>query len=806
MRIPSQFSRFLTASALACLITGAVAQGSRTDYDRALSLGQRTENKVFRAQVKLNWLPDGTRFWYRVKTGPETDEVVLVDCVAGTRTILNAPPEPTAPLTPRPADAGPRRSRRTGDDTEILFINRTANELELYWLDAGGQRQPYGRLRAGQERRQHTFAGHVWLLADTLGNPVAVFEATDQPNRAEITGELARPVSDPTRPHWPGPPERGLSPDRQWQVFVRDHNLFLRRKASGETAPVTTDGTADDAYADEVSWAPDSSCFVARRVRAGDDRQVTFVEAAPRGEIQPKVHSHRYLKPGDRLPKPRLRVVTVADRRVHPVADELYGNPFTEDGTIPIRWAPDGREFFFHYNERGHQTYRVLGVKVGRVAEAAQRNESPRAIAPLEPRVVVEETSATFIDYSNKMWVHWLDDSGDLLWMSERDGWAHLWLYDAAAGRPKRQVTQGEWVVREVLHVDEARREVWFRASGVRPGEDPYHQHLCRAGLDGDGFTVLTEGDGNHRVEFSPDRRWFVDTWSRVDQPPVIELRHSADGRRVCELERADASALLGTGWALPERFVAKGRDGVTDIHGILIKPSNFDPAAQYPVIEEIYAGPQGAFVAKEFGRLVRQHALAELGFIVVQMDGMGTNHRGKRFHDVAWKNLADAGLPDRIAWMKAAAASRPWMDLTRVGIYGGSAGGQSATRALLAHGDFYKVAVSDCGCHDNRVDKIWWNEQWMGWPIGPHYAEQANATLASHLTGKLLLIVGEVDTNVDPASTMQVAAALVRADKDFELLVMPSTNHGAAETPYASRRRMDFFVRHLLGREPRWE
>jgi dipeptidyl aminopeptidase/acylaminoacyl peptidase len=355
-----------------------------------------------------------------------------------------------------------------------------------------------------------------------------------------------------------------------------------------------------------------------------------------------------------------------------------------------------------------------------------------------------------------------------------------------------------------VESVDRKARQVWFHAGGIRPGQDPYYLHLCRMNFDGSGLTILTEGDGTHTTTFSPDRRWFLDTWSRVDQPPVTELRRSSDGTRVCELERAEWSRLLATGWTVPERFVAPGRDGKTPIYGIVIKPSNFNPDTRYPVIEEIYAGPQGAFVPKEFGRLTRQHALAELGFVVVQIDGMGTSQRSKAFHDVCWKNLGDSGFPDRILWMREAARSRPWMDLSRVGVYGGSAGGQSSTRALLAHGDFYKVAVSDCGCHDNRMDKIWWNEQWMGWPLGDHYAEQSNVTQAKNLTGKLLLIVGEVDTNVDPASTLQVAAALVRADKDFELLIMPSANHGAAESPYGTRRRQDFFVRHLHGREPR--
>jgi dipeptidyl aminopeptidase/acylaminoacyl peptidase len=324
--------------------------------------------------------------------------------------------------------------------------------------------------------------------------------------------------------------------------------------------------------------------------------------------------------------------------------------------------------------------------------------------------------------------------------------------------------------------------------------------------FDGTGLVVLTEGEGTHAAQFSPDRRFFVDTWSRVDQPPVHELRSADDGKRVCELERADIARLIATGWRAPERFVTKGRDGETDIFGIIHRPTNFDPARKYPVIENIYAGPQDFHVPKAFRAYFGAQALAELGFIVVQIDGMGTNWRDKKFHDVCWRNLGDAGFPDRIAWMKAAAAKHPEMDLTRVGVYGGSAGGQNAMRALIAHGDFYKAAAADCGCHDNRMDKVWWNELWMGWPIGPHYEEASNVAQAHRLQGKLLLTVGEMDRNVDPASTMQVVDALIRADKDFELLIVPGSNHGAGESKYAARRRQDFFVRHLIGVEPRGE
>ncbi|HUR44648.1 MAG TPA: S9 family peptidase, partial [Candidatus Saccharimonadales bacterium] len=297
-----------------------------------------------------------------------------------------------------------------------------------------------------------------------------------------------------------------------------------------------------------------------------------------------------------------------------------------------------------------------------------------------------------------------------------------------------------------------------------------------------------------------------IDSYSRVDLPASTELRRVDSGKRVCELEKADWSRLQSAEWPAPTRFVAKARDGETDIFGVIYRPMKLDPAKKYPVLENIYAGPQGSFAPKSFSAVNRMQELAELGFIVVQLDGMGTANRSKKFHDVCWKNIGDAGFPDRILWIKAATQKYPYMDLERVGIYGTSAGGQNALGGLLQHGDFYKAGVADCGCHDNRMDKIWWNEQWMGWPVGPHYAQQSNVTLAKMLQGKLLLMVGEMDKNVDPASTMQVVNALIKADKDFELLVVPGAGHGVAGSPYGRRRLEDFFVRNLLHVEPRWK
>ena len=719
---------------LLLLSTSAMA----ADYDQALSLPKRTENLVFRDRLKANWLPDGKAFWYRVQTGPKAHEFVLINSTTGERKTAQSLkalglPEQEA-LKSSTAKIELRRTSRTGEESGLKFINQLDADVDLFWVNQQGEHIRYGGIRAGAEREQHTFDGHVWLITSRTGEHLAIIEAGPLVQTLIIDGKgISKAKVEEKKPR-----EAGFrSPDGEFLVM-------------SEASPVTR-------------------------------RQITIVDSSPKEGVQPKLKVIDYIKPGDPLPKPQM-VITHKEGRKIRVPTELYQNPFTESGKLDVTWSPDSHEFYFDYNQRGHQLYRIL-------AADAQTGAV---------RVVVEETSKTFIDYTHKTWRHWLHTTGELLWMSERDGWCHLYIYDAKTAKVKNQITKGSWPVREVLYIDDARREIWFLASGLRKEEDPYHLHLCRINFDGSGLQQLTQGDGNHHVEFSPNRDFFTDSYSRADLPPIHELHRSRDGSLVCELEKADASQLLAAGWTMPERFVAKGRDGTTDIHGILIKPSHFDPAKKYPVIEDIYAGPHSAFTPKDFGRLLNQHILAELGFIIVKLDGMGTNHRGKAFHDVCWKNIKDAGFPDRIAWIKAAAQTRPWMDLTRVGIYGGSAGGQNAMRALLDHHDFYHVAVADCGCHDNRMDKIWWNEQWMGWPVDESYARSSNKDDAHKLEGHLLLIVGELDTNVDPTTTTQVVGALQKAGKTFDFMPIIGTGHGAAETPYGSRLRMEFLVRHL--------
>jgi dipeptidyl aminopeptidase/acylaminoacyl peptidase len=582
-----------------------------------------------------------------------------------------------------------------------------------------------------------------------------------------------------------------ISPDGKWEALILNFNVFVRTKGKKDEAPLSWDGSEGNYYTfQSLAWSPDSKKIAAYRVRPGYKREVHYVESSPADQLQPKHSTREYAKPGDALDIARPVLFDVSSKRAIIVDDGLFPNPYSLSRPV---WRADSRAFTFEYNQRGHQLYRVIEV------DGANGHA----------RAVIAETSSTFIDYrpllpnqrdSGKKVREDLQDGKEIIWMSERDGWSHLYLYDGATGKVKNQITKGNWVVRAVEKVDEEKRQIWFQASGMYPDRDPYFTHYYRINFDGTGLTPLTDENGNHTVAFSKDMKYYVDTWSRVDVAPVSALRRTSDQKLLAEVERGDLKPLIAAGWRAPEAFSTMGRDGKTDIWGIIQWPANFDPSKKYPVIESIYAGPQGSFVPKTFSALVQP--LTELGFIVVQIDGMGTTNRSKAFHDVAWQNLGDAGFVDRILWHKAAAAKYPAYDITRVGVFGTSAGGQNSMGALLFHPEFYKVAVSNSGCHDNRMDKIWWNEQWMGWPLGPHYAESSNVDNAKKLEGKLLLVVGEMDTNVDPSSTFQVVNALIKADKKFDLLFVPGGGHGAGGA-FGQRLLEDFFVHNLLGVEP---
>ena len=760
------------------------AQGTKADYERFDKIGGITGGKVFRTRVEANWLAGTKCFWYRNELGQGRKDFVFVDAAIGKR------------------KAAFDHERLAND---LAKVTGKAFEAHKLPFDAIKYKKADGDEKGFLEEAVYFQAvGKSWkinlkdhsLTEDTprKGKKVSALRGIPGPRQEAsklVFSQSPESGVEATLPH-----EKSADPELQFpqspkdeklEAFIKDHNVWLRLGKGGEEVALTTDGEEGDGYQGNFQWSPDRKKLIGFRHKKAQERIVHFVESSPKDQLQPKLHSNRYLKPGDQIAQTKPHLFDIVGKKEVPLDETLFANPWNIGS---YRWEKDSSRFTFYYNQRGHDVVRIVAIDAESGAVTA----------------LIDDPSQTFVNYSNYNHRSLLESTNEMIWMSERDGWNHLYLFDFGSGKLKNQITKGPWIVRKVDQVDTAKRQIWFQAGGIYPEQDPYYIHYCRINFDGTGLVKLTAGNGTHSIEYSPDREFIIDTYSRVDMPPVNELRRVSDGSLVCLLEKSDASELEATVWQRPEHFVAKGRDGKTDIYGVIYRPSTFDPNKKYPVIEKIYAGPHGSFVPKSFSSCHGAQRWAELGFIVVQIDGMGTSHRSKAFHDVCWKNVGDSGFPDRILWIKKAAKKYPYMDINRVGIFGGSAGGQSSTRALLMHGDFYKVAVSDCGCHDNRMDKIWWNEAWMGWPVGPEYAESSNVTHAHKLQGKLLLIVGELDRNVDPASTMQVVNALVKADRDFDMLIIPGAGHGAAGSAYGKRRQKDYFVRNLLGVEPRWE
>lgn len=749
---------------LAMLLSGAAianAQPTLKDYERAQGLRDAQEALVNNVPGAATWIEDTRRFVYR-RSRPDGAVFVMVDADTQEKS---------------PAFDHARVAAALSEATGTTY---TATDLPF---------QTFTFLTE-ENAIVATVEGRRWTCR--LND-----EVTCTTPEAAPPGEIRRGITGPVRSDFPAAARPKPSPDGQWEAIIDNYNVAVRRKGEEALTRLSTDGSEGDYYdPGSIAWSPDSTKLAAYRVRPGYRRLVHYVESSPEDQLQPKHWANVYAKPGDRLDVEQPVLFHLDGSKQIAIDTSLFPNAFDLSDLV---WRKDGRALTFEYNQRGHQVFRVIEVD-GATGAA-------RAMVSEEPKTFFYYNRSNDSLSSGKRFRYDIADGREMIWMSERDGWNHLYLIDCATGLVKRQITSGSWPVRHVLHVDEDAREIWFSAGGMTPGRDPYFLHYYRVGIDGGTPTPITTADANHQVAFSDDKQFYVDHYSRVDLAGVLELRRVSDGSLVMEVERGDISALAESGWRPPEPFVAKGRDGVTDIWGLIYRPRRFDPSLKYPVVEFIYAGPHGSHVQKAFSAFNPVEAQADLGFIVVQIDGMGTSNRSKAFHDVAWQNLGDAGFPDRIAWHQAAAAKFPWYDISRVGIYGGSAGGQNAMGALLFHPEFYKAAVSYAGCHDNRMDKIWWNEQWMGWPIGAQYSKSSNVDNASKLQGNLLLVVGELDTNVDPASTLQVVSALIKANKRFDLLVIPGAEHNAGRTdengPYGERKRFDFFVEHLMGKQP---
>lgn len=735
---------------IAMLLNGgmAIAQGTVDDYNRAYSLRDKfNANKVFYSNVNPEWIEGTHQFWY-VRNTPEGRIYVAVHADKKGRKELFDHKQLASTL----GKASGKEVNPEAINLERLRVNKTLDTLRF------------------------NFNNQKWMYA------VRKNQLTDE-------GALPSPSKPRHWMEWDNEKSAGAvtSPDGKYTAFIKNDNVYVKEVATGKEKQLSLDGTLSNYYSSYIRWSPDSKKVVSCRIRPVEKRFVYYVESSPADQLQPKLHKQEYAKPGDELPFKVPCIYEVETGRGIIPSTDLFAQQYE---IYDPMWSSDSRTVTFEYNQRGHQVFRVLelSAETGKV------------------RPLIEETHDKYVNYT-RHFRHDLKDGKHIIWMSERDNWNHLYMYDRTTAQPVQQITKGEWYVRQVLQVDEDNRMIYFSANGMQPDEDPYLIRYYRIGFDGKNLTCLTPEEGMHKAWFSEDMNYLVDVYSMVNKAPIAVLRSAKDGKVVMPLETADISRLEAEGWKAPEVFTAKGRDGKTDMWGLIVRPTNFDPNKKYPVIEYIYQGPGDQYVPKTFMSYNwYMTSLAELGFIVVMVDGMGTSFRSRAFENVCYKNLKDAGLPDHIAWIKAAAQKYAYMDIDRVGIYGCSAGGQESTNAVLLHPDFYKAAYSACGCHDNRMDKIWWNELWMGYPVDESYKACSNVENAHLLTRPLMLVVGEMDDNVDPASTMQVVNALIKANKDFELVVIPGAHHTMGED-FGEHKRYDFFVRHLMNANPpKWE
>jgi dienelactone hydrolase/WD40 repeat protein len=605
-----------------------------------------------------------------------------------------------------------------------------------------------------------------------------------------------------------------LSPDRKQEAFIRNWNLWVRDVATGKETQLTTDGVENFGYATDnagwkhtdkaiLEWSPDSrhiATFQQDQRKTGDMYLVTTKLG------HPELQSWKYPLAGDKditmierviidVPTHKvLRLKMPPDQHRSTLCDDVSCGE--DGGWDDVKWAPDSKTLAFVSTSRDHkhETFRIADAKTGEV------------------RTVFHEDVPTYYESGNGA-VNWryLSDSHEAIWFSERNNWGNLYLYDLGNGQLKRAITTGQGNVTEILKVDAKTRTVWFRGVGRTPGVNPYYQQFWKVSLDGGEPVLLTPEPADHIITMSDDGKYFVDSYSTTAKPPVAVLRDAGDGRTVATVATTDIKRLLDTGWQPPEQIVVKARDGKTDLYGLMFKPTHFDATKKYPIVDYVYPGPQTGSV-RTFGFAASDYdnqSLAELGFVVIAVDGMGTPWRSKAFHDAWYGNMGDNTLPDQVTAIKQLAQRYPWIDLERVGIWGHSGGGNTTADAMFRYPDFFKVGWAESGNHDNREYEDDWGEKWQGLLVTnkdgtSNYDNQANQLIAKDLKGKLMLVHGSIDDNVPPYSTFLVVDALIKANKDFDMLILPNMHHGyAADTPYVTRRRWDYFVQYLAGDTP---
>jgi dipeptidyl aminopeptidase/acylaminoacyl peptidase len=754
----------LALIAAPALVIGQPRQLTDADYARAeRMLGQFTTPLMHGTAGRATWLADG-RFWYRVST------------VAGGDYILVNP----ARRTREPAFDHARLATALGAASGTA-VNAAA--LQVQELDPAAR-----------------------SVTATAG--ARTF-------RCDLGAYTCAPAPAPAATRQAPPRNSSVSPDGSRAVFIRDHNLWVKDLATGTERAITSDGLDGFGYATNnagwvhndnpvISWSPDGSRLATFQ---HDGRGVDNMYLVSTNVGSPRLQAWRYPLPGDSVIFRIHRIVVSFDAAGAPSVTRLQMPPDAHRSTVSdhiacggalcdLQWVNGASQLAFISSSRDHK-------------EAWLRVADPVSGGV---RTVLYEQSATHIgdaSHPSDLW-RVLPASNEVIWWSDKDDFTNLYLHDLTTGAVKNRITPRDGNVTSVVRIDEKARRIWFTAVGKETGRDPYFAHFYRVNFDGTGLTLLTPDSAHHTVQLSPDGRWFTDTYSTPVTPPVTVLRDAMTGRLVRELERADISRLLATGWKPPMPVTMKARDGQTDIYGLLYTPSSLDSSRKYPIINYIYPGPQsGSVGSRGFSPARSDHqALAELGFVVVAIDGMGTPGRSKTFRDFYYGRMFDNTIPDQVAGMQELARRYRFIDIDKAGMWGHSGGGFATASAMFQAPDFFKVGISESGNHDQRNYEDDWGERYQGLLVrsgdSDNYAEQANQTHAGKLKGKLFLIHGMMDDNVPPYNTLLVVDALMKANKDFDLIMLPQARHGfGADGAYIMRRRWDYFVQHLQGNVP---
>jgi dipeptidyl-peptidase 4 len=751
----------LVAAAPAALTAQGPRQLTADDYARAERLLPQNVTPLVHNQIgRPTWLAGGA-LWYRASRA-QGAEYMLVDPAARTKRPAFAHGAMAAALALASGGAV---------DSTRLVAQELAPDRSFAILTARGKR---------------------WRC--TLGTSIACSEAPAGPQ---------------------APPASMATPDGRGAVFIRNANLVLKTLATSAEQQLTTDGVPDFGYATDNAgwthgdnpvglWSPDGTKYATFR---HDGRAVKDMYLVRTMAGAPQLERWKYPLPGDSIFMVSRTIVHVPANGAAPKVVPLTMPPDAHRSTVSdhircdggvlcdAQWYPDGSKLAFISSSRDHKR------AVLRVADATSG----------DVRDVLAETSTTQIGDASMAENLWkvLPASNEVIWWSQRDNWIHLYLYDLTTGKLKHRITTGEGNVTQLVRVDEKARQIWFTAVGKEAGRDPYYQHLYRVGFDGKGLTLLTPEPMHHTVSVSDDGRWIVDTYSTPDVPSVTVLRYR-NGKVLDTLERTDISRLVATGWKAPTPIRVKSRDGSTDLYGLMVAPSSLDTTRKYPVVVRVYPGPQSGSMGPRSFVPVRgdDQALAELGFVVVLLDGMGTPGRSKAFHDFYYGRMVDNTIPDQIAAVKQLAERYRFVDADRAGIWGHSGGGFATGAAMLRHAGFFKVGIAESGNHDQRIYEDDWGDRYQGLLVRSgttdNYAVDANQTYARNLQGKLFLIHGNMDDNVPPYNTLLVADALMKAGKDFDMLMLPNARHGfGADGLYIMRRRWDYFVQHLQGNIP---